>query len=86
MLYTYRDIASNSDGLLSLGDTYPDLKANDAYLRLVEEFKGAINGTNGGKRDYTETVKVYNDTLVRLPFALVAAGIDFTRIEPKIEE
>ncbi len=86
LLYTYRDIASNSDSIVNLGDNYPDLKANDAYLRLVEEFKGAINGTTGGKRDYVETVKVYNDTLVRLPFALVASGIDFVRIEPKVEE
>ena len=86
LLYTYRDIASNSDAIVNLGDNYPDLKTNDAYLRLIEEFKGAINGTTGGKRDYVETVKVYNDTLVRLPFALVASGIDFVRIEPKVEE
>ncbi|NOT60189.1 MAG: hypothetical protein HOP19_08185, partial [Acidobacteria bacterium] len=86
LLYTDRDIASNSDGIVNLADTYPDLKANDAYLRLIEEFKGAINGTNGGKRDYVETVKVYNDTLVRLPYALVASGIDYVRIEPKVED
>ncbi len=86
LLYTYRDIASNSDAIVNLGDNHSELKANDAYLRLIEEFKGAINGTTGGKRDYVETVKVYNDTLVRLPFALVASGIDFTRIEPKVEE
>jgi LemA protein len=86
LLYTYRDMASNSDGIVNLADTYPDLKTNDAYLRLIEEFKGAINGTNGGKRDYVETVKLYNDTLVRLPFALVASGIDYVRIEPKVEE
>ena len=86
LLYTYRDIASNSDAIVNLADNHSELKANDAYLRLIEEFKGAINGTNGGKRDYVETVKVYNDTLVRLPFALVASGIDFTRIEPKVEE
>ena len=86
LLYTYRDIASNSDAIVNLGDSHAELKANDAYLRLIEEFKGAINGLTGGKRDYVETVKVYNDSLVRLPFALVASGIDFTRIEPKVEE
>ena len=86
LLYAYRDIASNSDGIAALGDNYPDLKANDAYLRLVEEFKAAVNGTAGGRRDYIETVKVFNDTLVRLPFALVAAGMDFQRVDAKVEE
>jgi LemA protein len=85
VIYAYRDIASNADGVLTLADNFPDLKANDAYLRLIEEFKGAINGVKGGRNDYVEAVKVYNDTLVRLPFALVAAGMDFQRIDPKVE-
>ena len=79
-----RDLASQADGVASLGDTFETLKANDAYLRLVDEFKGAGNATTATRRDYVETVKLYNDSLERLPFALVAYGLEFQRIEPKL--
>lgn len=78
------ELNSSTPNLTALGDTYEALKANDAYLRLLEEFKGAVNATTAMRRDYVETVKVYNETLERLPYALVAYGLEFQRIEPKL--
>lgn len=84
-LNSFRDLTNQTDSIIALADSYDALKANDAYLRLIEEFKAAINATKATRRDYIEAVNVYNDSLVRLPFALVAYGLEFQRIEPKIE-
>jgi hypothetical protein len=84
-LNSYRDLSGQSDSIIALADSYDALKANDAYLRLIEEFKNAVNATKGTRRGYVETVNVYNDSLLRLPFALVAYGMEFQRVEPKIE-
>lgn len=79
-----QELASSTDNITSLADSFEALKANDAYLRLLEEFKGAVNAVTAMRRDYVEAVKVYNESLERLPYALVAYGLEFQRIEPKV--
>lgn len=78
------ELNSSTDNITSLGDTFEALKANDAYLRLLEEFKATVNANTAMRRDYFEAVKVYNESLERLPYALVAYGLEFQRIEPKL--
>jgi len=80
----YSDLSAQTEPILTLGDTYSDLKANDAYVRLLEEFKNAVNVTNAMRKNYVQSVDAYNESLVRLPLGLVAYGLQFTRIEPKI--
>ena len=80
----YNDLSGQTDPINSLGDTYSDLKANDAYLRLHEAFKNAVNATNAARKNYVQTVDAYNESLVRLPFAFLAYGLQFTRIEAKV--
>jgi hypothetical protein len=84
ILNSYRELSQQNDPITSLGDTHPELKANDAYLRLLEEFKNSINVTNAARKDYVQTVEAYNEILLRLPFALVAYGLQFTKIEPNV--
>jgi LemA protein len=85
MLNAYRELQQQTDAITGLADAYTDLKANDAYLRLIEEFKNAVNVTNAARRDYGQAVAAYNESLVRLPFALVAYGLQFTKIEASIQ-
>ena len=80
----YNELAAQTDPINSLGDTYTDLKANDAYLRLNDEFKNAVNATNAARKNYVQSVENYNESLVRLPFAYLAYGLQFTKIEPKL--
>ena len=80
----YNDLSGQTESVLSLGDTYADLKANDAYLRLIDEFKNSVNVTNAARKNYVQTVDAYNELLVRLPFALVAYGLQYTKIEAKV--
>ncbi|MGH9840583.1 MAG: LemA family protein [Blastocatellia bacterium] len=84
-LNAYRELQQQTDAVTGLGDAYADLKANDAYLRLIEEFKNSVNVTNAARRDYVQSVAAYNESLVRLPFALVAYGLQFTKIEANIQ-
>ncbi|HEX9000351.1 MAG TPA: LemA family protein [Blastocatellia bacterium] len=80
----YNALAAQTEPILALGDTYTDLKANDAYLRLLEEFKNSANTTNAQRKNYVQAVETYNEALQRLPYGLVAYGLQFTRIEPKV--
>lgn len=81
----HRELETAIEPVGQLGDLYPDLKANDAYLRLEGEFKAARDANQAAKKAYLDAVSVYNDEIRRLPFALVAHGLEFTRIEAKIE-
>lgn len=84
LIGVYHELTQLSEQVLALGDTYSDLKANDAYLRLIDDYKANITATNAARKDYVQTVLSYNESLLRLPFCLVAYGLQFTKIEPNI--
>jgi len=82
----HRESANAIEPVLTLGETFPDLKANDAYLRLLEELKSAQGAVRLSRESYLKKVEVYNDEIRRLPYALVAHGMEYTKIEPKLQE
>ncbi|MFN0112359.1 MAG: LemA family protein [Blastocatellia bacterium] len=84
MLAAYNDLIAQIEPINSIGETYIDLKANDGYLRLQEGFKNAVNATNAARKNYVQTVDAYNESLMRLPFAYLAYGLQFTKIEAKL--
>ena len=84
LIGVYHELTQLSEQILALGDTYSDLKANDAYLRLIDDYKANITATNAARKDYVQNVLSYNESLLRLPFCLVAYGLQFTKIEPNI--
>jgi LemA protein len=86
ILNAYRELQQQTEAITTLGDTYTDLKANDAYLRLLEEFKNSMNVTDAARKNYLQTVAAYNESLLRLPFTLVAYGLQFTKIEANISD
>ena len=86
ILNAYRDLNQQIEPITTLGDTYSDLKANDAYLRLVEEFKNSVNATNAARKNYAQTIAAYNESLLRLPFGLVAYGLEFHKIEANVSD
>jgi LemA protein len=81
----HKQVAEAVEPVAGLADNFPDLKANDAYLRLQEEFTSAQKGIEATRKSYLEAVTAYNEILQRLPFALVAYGLGFTKLEPQIE-
>ena len=86
ILNVYRELNQQTELVATLGDTYSDLKANDAYLRLVDEFTKSVEATNAARKTYLQTVAAYNEAILRLPFSLVAYGLEFHKIEANISE
>jgi LemA protein len=85
IISVYQEIKQQAEAVTALAETYPDLKANDAYLRLIETYTESINQTTRAQKDYVQSVEAYNEILLRLPFTLVAYGLGFTRLEPRLE-
>ena len=63
--------------LLVVVERYPDLKANENFLRLQDELAGTENRLAVERRRYNETVKRYNTALRSFPTNLVARFFGF---------
>jgi LemA protein len=78
-------IAANSqlDGalgrLLVVVENYPNLKANENFLRLQDELAGTENRIAVERRKYNETVQSYNTQIQLFPNNLVASLSGFER-------
>lgn len=53
--------------LLAISERYPDLKANQNFIRLQDELAGTENRIANERRRYNEMVRSYNTTLKRFP-------------------
>jgi len=60
--------------LLAIVENYPDLKANQNFIRLQDELAGTENRLAVARRDYNEQVRTYNTYIMRFP-ANLAAGL-----------
>jgi hypothetical protein len=85
ILAAHQQLSQAVEPVATFADQYGDLKANDAYLRLMDEFHRARNTLPQARRNYIEAVNAHNEVLRRLPFGLVAYGVGFTRIEAQME-
>jgi hypothetical protein len=86
ILNAYRELNQQTEPVATLGDTHTDLKANDAYLRLIDEFTKSVEATKAARKNYLQTIAAYNEAILRLPFSLVAYGLEFHKIEANISE
>lgn len=59
--------------LLAIAENYPDLKANQNFIRLQDELAGSENRLAVARRDYNEQVRQFNSMIVRFPANLVAS-------------
>jgi LemA protein len=78
-------IAANSqlDGALSrllvVVENYPNLKADQQFLKLQDELSGTENRIAVERRRYNETVQRYNTTIQLFPNSLIASISGFQR-------
>ncbi len=85
ILAAYGELAQQEEPITALGETHAELKTNDAYLRLLDEYKNSVKVTVAARKDYLQSVAAYNEQLGRLPFALVAYGLQFTKMQANVE-
>jgi LemA protein len=65
--------------LLAIAEAYPDLKANENFIRLQDELAGTENRIAVERMRYNEAVKDYNVMVKRFPTNLVARITGFSQ-------
>jgi LemA protein len=74
--------ANNSFGgtigrLLSLQEKYPDLRSNEAFMKVQDELSGTENRINTARIDFNDAVTSYNTTRNSFPAVLTAGLLGF---------
>ena len=63
--------------LLVTVERYPDLKANQTFIRLQDELAGTENRIAVARMRYNESVRGFNTTVKKFPTNLYAGGFGF---------
>jgi LemA protein len=67
--------------LLMVAEAYPDLKANQTMIALMEELTSTENKVAFARQAYNDAVMTYNTGREVFPTNLVAGAFNFTRAE-----
>lgn len=67
--------------LLSLQESYPQLRSSEAFLKLMDELAGTENRINTARIDFNQVVTDYNTTRNSFP-AVLTAGMTGFKEEP----
>src|ERR1700712_2533116 len=70
--------------LLAVSENYPDLKSNQNFLALQSQLEGPENRIAVARRDYIESVRVYNTQLKTFP-GIIWASTVFRSNKPMAE-
>ncbi|MBI4634385.1 MAG: LemA family protein [Deltaproteobacteria bacterium] len=62
---------------LAVVESYPDLKANQTMLQLMEELSSTENKIGFARQAYNDAVMEYNIAREKFPNALIAGAFDF---------
>jgi LemA protein len=71
--------------LLAIAENYPQLRANENFLRLQDELAGTENRIAVARRRYNEALRDYNAYLGVFPNNLIARWAGFSRNEAYFE-
>ena len=61
--------------LLAIAENYPELKANENFIRLQDELAGTENRIAIARKRYNEDVRVYNMKIRQFPSSLFAGDL-----------
>jgi len=77
-------VNSSLSRLLAVVENYPNLKADQSFLKLQDELAGTENRIATARDNFNEVVKIYNNGIQRFP-AVIFAGILGFKIKPYFE-
>ncbi|HZM71069.1 MAG TPA: LemA family protein [Candidatus Cryosericum sp.] len=63
--------------LLAIAENYPQLKANENFIRLQDELAGSENRIATERMRFNEAVRTYNTLIKRFPNNLIAGFFNF---------
>lgn len=67
--------------LFAVAEAYPDLKANQNFLKLQDELTDTENKVQAARRFYNSTVLTYNTQIQQVPTNVIAGMFGFTKEE-----
>ncbi len=67
--------------LFAVSEAYPDLKANQSFLKLQEELTATENRIGFARQHYNDVVGQYNAALMRFPSNILANIFGFRQVE-----
>lgn len=65
--------------LLAVSEAYPDLKANENFMRFQDELAGTENRIQTARRDYNEVAREYNTQISLFPDRIFATFFGFEK-------
>lgn len=65
--------------LLAVTEAYPDLKANENFMRFQDELAGTENRIQTARRDYNEVARKYNTLVSLFPNNIFASFFGFSK-------
>lgn len=65
--------------LLAVSEAYPELKANENFMRFQDELAGTENRIQVARRDYNEIARNYNTQISLFPNNIFAGFFGFTK-------
>lgn len=78
------ELASAFSKLMVVAEKYPELKASENFKSLQVQEEGTENRINEARRKYNDAVQGYNQTVRKMPNALIAGIFNF-QVMPKFE-
>jgi len=71
------ELSSALSRLLVIVENYPQLKANENFIRLQDELAGTENRIAVTRKDYNEAVQSFNTLIKRFPNNIIAGMFNF---------
>lgn len=78
------ELASAFSKLMVVAEKYPELKASENFKSLQVQEEGTENRISEARRKYNDAVQSYNQTVCKMPNALIAGIFNF-QVMPKFE-
>ena len=78
------ELASAFSKLMVVAEKYPELKASENFKSLQVQEEGTENRISEARRKYNDAVQSYNQTVRKMPNALIAGIFNF-QVMPKFE-
>lgn len=75
------ELTSALNRLIAIGESYPELKANQNFIALQDELAGTENRIATARNDYNEAARNYNTKLRSFPTNLFAGMFGFSEVE-----
>jgi LemA protein len=76
---TQDELGSSLSRLMVVVEKYPDLKANQNFLQLQAQLEGTENRINVERRNFNESVQLFNSSLRSFPTNILAGIFGFSQ-------